>query len=111
MSADLDRDRDRARVGRVRVPRASRRALRRREGDFSKGVVTLILAVACAFTIAILVLFARTGAEPATLISCFFAGVIAELWSLAGIKKRKIRAKMPRTECKDFERDEEDIRG
>ena len=52
-------------------------------------------------------LFARTGAEPATLISCFFAGVIAELWSLAGIKKKKIRAKMPRTGCDNFEKDEE----
>lgn len=109
MSAD--RARDRARVGRARVPRASRRALRRREGDFSKGIVTLVLTVACIFTVAILVLFARTGAEPATLISCFFAGVIAELWSLAGIKKKKIRAKMPRTGCEDFENNEEDIRG
>ena len=94
------------REARKRAPR--RKLQRRRDGDFSKGVVTLGLAVACAFTVAILVLFARTGAEPATLISCFFAGVIAELWSLAGIKKKKIHVDGTRKGCDE---NEEDIQG
>lgn len=67
------------------------RKRRRRSGDFSKSVVRMTLSIAVLFTIAILILFSRTGAEPQTLVTCFFAGVIAELWNLAGIKKRKIR--------------------
>lgn len=80
-----------------------KRRRRKKKGDFSKGIVTLLLTVAFIFTIAILILFARTGAEPATLISCFFAGVIAELWSLAGIKKKKI--------ISDYDEKDEEAKG
>ncbi len=42
------------------------------------------------FTIAILYVFNHTGNEPSALISAFFAFTTVELWSLAGIKKKKI---------------------
>lgn len=80
-----------------------KRRRRKKKGDFSKGIVILLLTVAFIFTTAILILFARTGAEPATLVTCFFAGVIAELWSLAGIKKKKI--------ISDYDEKDEEARG
>ena len=71
---------------------------RREKGDYSKRIVALILMVALIFSASVLLIFLRTGAEPATLVSCFFAGVIGELWFLAGIKKKKIRTHAERME-------------
>lgn len=71
---------------------------KKKKGDYSKRIVALILVVALLFSASVLLIFLRTGAEPATLVSCFFAGVIGELWLLAGIKKKKIRANAERME-------------
>lgn len=79
-------------------------------GQYSKSVVTLILLVAMIFSAAVLVIFWHTGAEPSTLVSCFFGAVIGELWFLAGIKKKKIRAHTERMEEKPRE-DERGIQG
>lgn len=58
--------------------------------NYSKYIVTCIIALNVLFTIAILYVFSHTGNEPSTLISAFFAFTTVELWSLAGIKKKKI---------------------
>ena len=58
--------------------------------NYSKYIVTCIIALNVLFTIAILYVFNHTGNEPRTLISAFFAFTTVELWSLAGIKKKKI---------------------
>jgi len=42
------------------------------------------------FTVAVLVIFNRTGAEPTALIAAWFGFTTVELWALAGIKKREI---------------------
>lgn len=76
-------------------------------GQYSKSVVTLILLVAMIFSAAVLVIFWHTGAEPATLVSCFFAGVIGELWFLAGIKKKKIvQENNCENQCREYEEDQ-----
>ncbi len=77
---------------------------KKKKGDYSKRIVALILVVALLFSASVLLIFLRTGAEPATLVSCFFAGVIGELWLLAGIKKKKI---VQENNCSDkFEEDQ-----
>jgi hypothetical protein len=58
--------------------------------NYSKYIVACIIALNVLFTIAILYVFNHTGNEPSTLISAFFAFTTVELWSLAGIKKKKI---------------------
>jgi hypothetical protein len=57
---------------------------------FSKGIVTLVILLNVAFTVAVLYTFLKIGSEPMTLIGCWFAFTTGELWLLAGIKKRKI---------------------
>ena len=66
------------------------RAKKNRKKNYSKYIVTFIIIMNVMFTIAILYVFNHTGNEPSTLISAFFAFTTAELWSLAGIKKKKI---------------------
>lgn len=66
------------------------RAKKNRKKKYSKYIVTFIIIMNVMFTIAILYVFNHTGNEPSTLISAFFAFTTAELWSLAGIKKKKI---------------------
>ena len=56
------------------------------KGQYSKALVTLIILMNVIFTIAVFIVFARTGSEPSTLI----AFTTVELWSLARIKKKKI---------------------
>lgn len=62
----------------------------RKKGQYSKYIVTFIIVMNIMFTIAILYVFNHTGNEPSTLVSAFFAFTTVELWSLAGIKKKKI---------------------
>lgn len=57
---------------------------------FSKGIVTLVILLNVAFTVAVLYTFLKIGNEPMTLIGCWFAFTTGELWLLAGIKKREI---------------------
>ena len=66
------------------------RAKKNRKKKYSKYIVTFIIVMNIMFTIAILYVFNHTGNEPSTSVSAFFAFTTVELWSLAGIKKKKI---------------------
>ena len=57
---------------------------------FSKWIVTLVIMLNAAFTVAVLFIFYRVGTEPTTLIGAWFSFTTIELWALAGIKKREI---------------------
>ena len=57
---------------------------------FSKLIVTLVILLNAAFTVAVLYIFYRLGSEPVTLIGAWFGFTTVELWALAGIKKREI---------------------
>ena len=60
------------------------------KGQYSKALATLIILMNIIFTIAVFIVFARTGSEPSTLIATWFSFTTVELWSLARIKKKKI---------------------
>lgn len=53
----------------------------------------VIFSLSCilVFTIAILVIFAITGAEPTALVTCFFSAFAGELFMLAMIKRLKLK--------------------
>ena len=68
----------------------STRRKRKKDGQYSKALVTMIIFLNIIFTIAVFVVFARTGSEPSTLIATWFSFTTVELWSLARIKKKKI---------------------
>lgn len=68
----------------------SNRRKRKKDGQYSKALVTLIIFLNIIFTIAVFFVFARTGSEPSTLIATWFSFTTVELWSLARIKKKKI---------------------
>ena len=68
----------------------STRRKKKGKGQYSKALVTLIILMNVIFTIAVFVVFARTGSEPSTLIATWFSFTTVELWSLARIKKKKI---------------------
>lgn len=57
---------------------------------FSKAIVSLVIFLNAAFTIAVLFIFYRVGIEPVTLIGCWFGFTTVELWALAGIKRKEI---------------------
>ena len=57
---------------------------------FSKVIVSLVVLMNAAFTVAVLFIFLRVGAEPTALIAAWFGFTTVELWALAGIKKREI---------------------
>ena len=57
---------------------------------FSKAIVSLVILLNAAFTVAVLFIFYKVGAEPVTLIGAWFGFTTVELWALAGIKKREI---------------------
>jgi len=57
---------------------------------FSKAIVSLVILLNAAFTVAVLFIFYRISAEPVTLIGAWFGFTTVELWALAGIKKREI---------------------
>ena len=57
---------------------------------FSKAIVSLVILLNSAFTVAVLYIFYRIGAEPVTLIAAWFGFTTVELGALAGIKKREI---------------------
>ena len=59
-------------------------------GDFSKFIVSLVIALNILFTIAVLYVFSVTGNEPMTLVGCWFAFTTGELWMLSSIKKKRI---------------------
>ena len=57
---------------------------------FSKAIVSLVILLNAAFTVAVLFIFHRVGMEPTALIAAWFSFTTVELWALAGIKKREI---------------------
>jgi len=65
---------------------------------FSKLIVTLVILLNAAFTVAVLYIFYRIRAEPTTLIGAWFGFTTVELWALAGIKKREIDRENERRE-------------
>ena len=60
-----------------------------KKGIFSKLVVFGVIIANVVFTVVVLKIFLRIGAEPTTLIMSWFGFTTAELWSLASIKKAK----------------------
>lgn len=62
-----------------------------KKNDFSKLIVLAVVILNSVFTAACLYVFLRTGAEPKTLIGCWFGFTTGELWFLAGITKNKIK--------------------
>jgi hypothetical protein len=68
---------------------------------FSKAIVALVISLNAAFTVAVLFIFFRVGAEPTALISAWFAFTTVELWALAGIKKREIDVERREMEWKE----------
>lgn len=63
-----------------------------RKVKYSKIIVTLVIALNAVFAAAALWAFVRVGAEPVALIAAWFAFTTGELWMLAGIKKKEIKA-------------------
>ena len=61
------------------------------KGKYSKVLVTLIIAMNIAFTVAILAVYAQIGTEPAALIAAWFSFTTGELWLMASIKKSKVK--------------------
>jgi len=60
------------------------------KNNFSKFIVTLVIALNIVFTAAVLYVFLRVGNEPSVLISAWFGFTTGELWMLSSIKKHKI---------------------
>ena len=65
---------------------------------FSKAIVSLVILLNAAFTVAVLYIFYRVGMEPITLIGAWFGFTTVELWALAGIKKREIEIRNDKEE-------------
>ncbi|WP_149679679.1 hypothetical protein [Thermoclostridium caenicola] len=57
---------------------------------FSKVIVSLVILLNTAFTLAVLFIFYRIQTEPSTLIGAWFSFTTVELWALAGIKKKEV---------------------
>lgn len=60
------------------------------KNNFSKFIVTLVIALNIVFTAAVLYVFLRVGNEPSVLIGAWFGFTTGELWMLSSIKKHKI---------------------
>jgi len=65
---------------------------------FSKAIVSLVILLNAAFTVAVLFIFYRVGMEPTALIAAWFGFTTVELWALAGIKKREIEIRNDKEE-------------
>lgn len=59
---------------------------------FSKKVVSFVVFMNVLFTAAVLYIFFCLGDEPTALIAAWFSFTTVELWSLASIKKTKVKA-------------------
>ena len=65
---------------------------------FSKAIVTLVVLLNAAFTVAVLFIFYKVSMEPTALIGAWFGFTTVELWALAGIKKREIETRNDKEE-------------
>lgn len=61
--------------------------------EFSKAIVSLVVFLNIAFTMAVLYVFLKTGNEPTVLVGSWFAFTTGELWLLSSIKKTKEKIK------------------
>lgn len=57
---------------------------------FSKWIVSLVILLNAAFTVAVLFIFYKVSMEPTALIGAWFGFTTVELWALAGIKRKEI---------------------
>lgn len=73
---------------------------KKKEGRFSKRIVTLVILLNAIFTAATLYVFLKVGSEPIVLIGAWFAFTTGELWMLASIKKKEVKTE-----------NDEDLRG
>lgn len=65
---------------------------------FSKKVVMLVITMNAIFAAVVLVVFWHARAEPAALVTAWFAFTTGELWALAGIKREETRQAQGRGE-------------
>ena len=63
--------------------------IKKKQGRFSKRIVSLVIFLNVVFTVGVLYVFLRTSSEPTTLVGCWFAFTTGELWMLSSIKKKK----------------------
>lgn len=64
-------------------------AKKKKEGLFSKVIVSAVIGLNVLFVAAVLWVFHETGSEPSALVGSWFVFTTGELWSLAFIKCRK----------------------
>ena len=62
-----------------------------KKGEFSKLIITLVVLMNIAFTVAVLYVFLKTASEPVALVGAWFAFTTGELWMLSSIKKEKVK--------------------
>ena len=65
----------------------------KKKGIYSKFIVAAVIVLNVLFTAVVLYVFLRTGNEPATLITAWFAFTTGELFMLSSIKKVKEKNK------------------
>lgn len=63
----------------------------KKQGRFSKFIVSLVIFLNVVFSAAVLYIFYKTYAEPTVLIGCWFAFTTGELWMLSKIKRDKVK--------------------
>lgn len=61
-----------------------------KKGGFSKAIISLVVLMNIAFTVAVLYVFLKTSSEPVALVGAWFAFTTGELWMLSSIKKAKV---------------------
>lgn len=82
------------------------------EKPFDKGIVNLCIRSVIVFTVIVLFIFYRTGQEPSTLITAFFAFFGTELLALATLKVKERKKEENIEISKMFANvDNEDMRG
>ena len=62
-----------------------------KKGEFSKVIVTLVVLLNILFASAVLYVFKQVGSEPTVLVTAWFGFTTVELWTLAGIRKAKLK--------------------
>jgi len=60
------------------------------KSEFSKAIVSIVVALNMFFAAAVLYIFLKIGKEPTALIAAFFAFTTGELWMLASIRRQKM---------------------
>ena len=63
----------------------------KKKRNFSKMIVTLVILMNVAFTVAILYVFLKVQSEPSSLIVAFFSFTTIELWALSKIKREEVK--------------------